>query len=305
MRTMRVATIDLGTNTALLLIVESGPRGPAIVAEEAEIVRLGEKVDRTGRLDDAAMARTLAVLERYGERIRKERVDRIAAVGTQTLREVSNGAAFLEKVEAAIGAPLEVIDGKREAELSWGAVAASFSLPSTGRRTVLDIGGGSTELNVGGATLERSVSVPIGSVRLTERLLKHDPPTEEERGALAAFIDQALLAAPIPEGELVGVAGTVTTIAAIALGMTDYDGARVHGVRMARAQIEEIVARLGESPVADRKRTPGLDPRRADVIYAGGVILCRVLARGGQDELLVSDRGIRWGLAAEILPPMG
>jgi exopolyphosphatase/guanosine-5'-triphosphate,3'-diphosphate pyrophosphatase len=165
---------------------------------------------------------------------------------------------------------------------------------------VVDIGGGSTELIVGGAQVERAVSVPIGSVRLTERLLLHDPPAAEERRALDAAIDRALEAAPQPEGELWGVAGTVTTLCALALGLTDYDGARVHGQKLARDEVERQLERLGALPLAERRRLRGLDPRRADVIVAGAAILARVMARAGAAEVGVSDRGIRWGLAYEL-----
>jgi exopolyphosphatase/guanosine-5'-triphosphate,3'-diphosphate pyrophosphatase len=297
---MRVAAVDLGTNTALLLVAERRGGKLVDVVSVAEIVRLGQGVDRTRHLDPQAVGRTLAVLASYGKLVREARVDRAGAVGTQVLREVSNGAEFLKKAEEALGFPLAVIDGGREARLSWRAVAASFPLGPGGRRTVVDIGGGSTEVMVGGADVERLASVPVGSVKLTERLVTHDPPTEEERRAIVETIEHALDRAPAPEGELVGVAGTVTTICAISLGMTDYDGARVHGARLSRAEVERVVRRLGEVPLADRRRTPGLDPRRADVIWAGGLLLERLMARAGVAEVIVSDRGIRWGLAEEL-----
>ncbi|MSP60590.1 MAG: Ppx/GppA family phosphatase [Myxococcales bacterium] len=298
--TMRIATVDVGTNTALLLIVERQGRELCEIGNEAEIVRLGQGVDRTRRLDPQAIERTLAVLRRYGELIRAARVDRAAAVGTQALREVENGAEFLARAEEALGFPVEVIAGQREARLSWRAVASSFPLPPSGRRTVLDIGGGSTELLVGGDEVERLASVPIGAVRLTERLLHHDPPSDEERRLLVDTIDRALDAAPAPEGELVGVAGTITTLCAISLGLLAYDGARIQGARLRRGDVEREVERLGALSLEDRKRIPGLDPKRADVIYAGGMILARIFARADADEVLVSDRGIRWGLAHEL-----
>ncbi len=298
---MRVAAIDVGTNTVLLLIAERDGGGLRAVVDRAEITRLGKGVDQSGVLDGEAVERTLAVLARYGEEIRAAGVARAAAVGTETLRAAANGAAFLTRAQQILGFPVEVIHGEREAALSWRAVADAFPLAPGRTRAVVDIGGGSTEIIVGGARLERAISIPIGSVRLTERLLHHDPPTDEERAALDAAIDRALDAAPSPAAdELVGVAGTVTTLCAISLGLTDYDGARVHGAVLAVDEVRRIVDGLGATPLADRRRTPGLDPRRADVIYAGGAILLRLIARAGVGELRVSDRGIRWGLAAEL-----
>ena len=298
---MRVAAVDVGTNTVLLLVAERVDGKLRAVVERAEITRLGKGVDKSGALDGDAIERTLAVLARYGEEARALGVERAGAVGTQALREAKNGGEFLQRARAALGFAVEVIGGEREAELSWGAVAASFPLAPGRTRAVVDIGGGSTEIDFGGARLERAISLPIGSVRLTERLLHHDPPSDDERAALAAAVDDALARAPSPEAdELVGVAGTVTTLCAISLGLVDYDGARVHGARLARDEVERIVDRLGQTPLADRRRTPGLDPARADVIYAGGVILARLLARARAESLTVSDRGIRWGLAEEL-----
>jgi len=298
---VRVAAVDVGTNTVLLLVAERVDGKLRAVVERAEITRLGKGVDKSGALDGDAIERTLAVLARYGEEARALGVERAGAVGTQALREAKNGGEFLQRARAALGFAVEVIGGEREAELSWGAVAASFPLAPGRTRAVVDIGGGSTEIDFGGARLERAISLPIGSVRLTERLLHHDPPSDDERAALAAAVDDALARAPSPEAdELVGVAGTVTTLCAISLGLVDYDGARVHGARLARDEVERIVDRLGQTPLADRRRTPGLDPARADVIYAGGVILARLLARARAESLTVSDRGIRWGLAEEL-----
>jgi exopolyphosphatase/guanosine-5'-triphosphate,3'-diphosphate pyrophosphatase len=317
---MKIATVDIGTNT--ILVLEAILDGESLRAEsdEMEIVRLGEGLDKSGRLSEAAMARALRCLEQHGERLRARRPDHVAAVATEAVRKAQNGAEFLERAGRALGHPVAAIDGEREAHLSWLATCRSLparaategrtaprveqsSPPHPGRRTVVDIGGGSTELVIGEvehARIDEVISLPIGSVRLTERLLKHDPPTEEDRRALAAAVDLALDGAPRPEGDLVGIAGTVTTLCAVHLGLASYEGSRVHGQRMRRAEVEAVVARLGGLRADERRRVPGLDPRRADVIFAGGVILCRILARAPVDELIVSDRGIRWGLAYEL-----
>jgi exopolyphosphatase/guanosine-5'-triphosphate,3'-diphosphate pyrophosphatase len=298
---MRIAAIDLGTNTLLCLIADVEGADVRAVEDHAEIVRLGEGLDATGALKPDAMARALATLDRYLERIRVCECAYVSGVGTEALRRAKNGPELVTALSArlgTVGGRFEVIDGEREARLSWRAVRAAFPELS-GPRTVLDIGGGSIELLVGDHDIDALVSLPIGSVRLTERLLHHDPPTHEEQAALATAVDAALAAAPRPRGPVIGIAGTVTTLAAMALQLDGYDANRVHGSLLDYGQLVETVRRLGRTPVAERRQLPGLDPKRADVIYAGAVILERVLARAGATACRVSDRGIRWGLVYE------
>jgi exopolyphosphatase/guanosine-5'-triphosphate,3'-diphosphate pyrophosphatase len=298
---MRVAAIDCGTNTILLLVADVESDGVRAVEDHAEIVRLGEGLDSSGQLKAEAIGRALAALDRYVERIRDLGCAQVLAVGTEAIRRAGNGHLFVNEATArlaTVGGRFQVIDGEREARLSWRAVQASFP-ELAGARTVLDIGGGSTELIVGERAVEQVISVPIGSVRLTERLLKHDPPSADEQAALRRTVDEALDGAPPPRGTVVGIAGTVTTLAAMAQRLTTYDAERVHGSSLGYAQLIETISTLARTPVADRRRTPGLEPKRADVIYAGAVILERVLARTGGDRCLVSDRGIRWGLVYE------
>jgi exopolyphosphatase/guanosine-5'-triphosphate,3'-diphosphate pyrophosphatase len=298
---LRCAGIDIGTNTALCLIADTDGKTVETVEDHAEIVRLGEELDRSGELKPEAISRTLAALQRYVERIRALGCAHVMGVGTEALRRARNGHLFVNEATSllgSVGGRFFVIDGEREAKLSWRAVRAAFP-DLEGVRTVLDIGGGSTELLVGDQEIEGVVSLPIGSVRLTERLLRQDPPSEEEKAELVRTIDAQLATAPPPRGTVVGIAGTVTTLAAMSLGLTSYDATRVHGMTLSYEILQNMTTRLGETPLADRRRTPGLDPKRADVIYAGAVILERVLHRAGARELLVSDRGIRWGLIYE------
>jgi exopolyphosphatase/guanosine-5'-triphosphate,3'-diphosphate pyrophosphatase len=298
---VRCAGIDVGTNTALCLIADTDGKTVEAVEDHAEIVRLGEGIDQSGELKPEAIARTLAALSRYVERIRALGCAHVVGVGTESLRGVRNGHLFVNEATAllgTVGGRFSVIDGEREAKLSWRAVRAAF--PSLqGVRTVLDIGGGSTELLVGERDIESVISLPMGSVRLTERHLRHDPPTAEEKAALQANIEAELQKAAPPRGTVVGIAGTVTTLAAMSLGITKYDANVVHGSTLSYSVLQNMTKMLGETPLADRRRAPGLDPKRADVIYAGAVILERVLARAGADQVLVSDRGIRWGLVYE------
>ncbi len=302
---MRCAGIDVGTNTVLCLIADTDGSSVTAVEDHAEIVRLGEGLDRSGELKPEAVARALAALQRMIARVRKLGCAHVVGVGTEALRRARNGSLFVNEATAllgSVGGRFFVIDGEREARLSWRAVRAAFPLLA-GARTVVDIGGGSTELLVGdrdGAIARDGVvSLPIGSVRLTERLLKHDPPTADEKAELVGTIDEALAQAPSARGTVVGIAGTVTTLAAISLGITTYDAERVHGMTLSYDVLRNITETLGDTPLADRRRTPGLDPKRADVIYAGAVILSRVLTRAGADQVVVSDRGIRWGLVYE------
>lgn len=298
---MRVAAVDIGTNTIAFLVAKEETSGLRALHDESLIVRLGEGVDQIGRLSPTAIERTLAALAHVAEIARALQVDRIGAVGTQALRETSNGGSFLARAQSLLGCPVEVISADREARLAWRALARAFPRAPAVRRTLLDIGGGSTELVVGAAQPDRLVSMPIGSVRLTERLLRHDPPTANERSALFQAIDEALDEAPCPEGELIGVAGTVTTVCTLHLGLPRYDATLVHGAHLTRAAVFELVEHLGAMPVDQRRQLPGLDPGRADVVFAGAAILARVLARSPAGEVLVSDHGVRWGLAEELL----
>jgi exopolyphosphatase/guanosine-5'-triphosphate,3'-diphosphate pyrophosphatase len=298
----RLAAIDCGTNTVLLTIAEVGVDGTVTaVLERAEITRLGEGLARSGIISDAAAERTRAVFADYVKLVEAQGCTRVLAVGTEALRRAHNGAAIVARIDqelGRVGGALEIIAGEREAQLAFHAVQGSFP-ELTGPRTVVDIGGGSTELVVGDRDVEQAVSIPIGSVVLTERWLLSDPPTAIERDALAAAIDEALAAAPPLAGPVVGIAGTVTTYAAMVLGLHDYDPTRVHGMTLEREALEREVARLGTMSIVDRRRTPGLQPKRADVIYAGGVILCRILEKAGVRECRVSDRGVRWALLYE------
>ena len=229
---------------------------------------------------------------------------RIAAVGTEALRRAPNGADFLAPAAEILGSPVEVIDGAREAALTFRAAVESFpDEAQAGGMVVVDIGGGSTEIVVSerGAVIW-SRSLPLGSVRLTEKHVRHDPPAAGELAAIAGEIDDALAVVPWPPGRatLVGVAGTVTSLAAMALRLATYDADRVHGHALTLVELDGEIARLRTSTQAERERIVGLDPRRADVILAGAVILRRIAHAAGAHALRVSDRGIRWGLLHEL-----
>jgi len=299
---MSLASIDIGTNTTLLLVAGTDP-SVAVLEERAEITRLGRGIGREGALDPEAIARTLAVLREYAATARRHGA-RIAAVGTEALRRAPNATAFLGPAAEILGTEVEVIDGEREAALTFRAVVESFPDAHRGQLVVVDIGGGSTEIVLAtDGRVEFRTSVPLGSVRLTEAFVRHDPPARADQDAIAAAVDDAVRAVPFSSrpATLVGVAGTVTSLAAMALELATYDPARVHGHRLSRGDLGRQLARLAAATQAERERIVGLDPRRADVIFAGAVILERIAAAAGAAEVLVSDRGIRWGLLYELI----
>lgn len=274
--------------------------------------RLGQGLDASGRLQPEAIARGLAALGRQRERAEAAGVEHIVAIATESVRAAQNGDEFLAAAAAdPVGVKLRVVGGDEEARLSYRSIVESTSTAAGAGesadadwRSVLDIGGGSTELIVGrGRSLHAHRSVPIGSVRLTERHIRSDPPTPAEQQALIADIDQAIAALPESRGELVSLAGTATSLAALHLGdsMPTYDGERVDGLRFDVADLQRLVARLASLSVAERRALPGLDPRRADVIYAGATILWRIALRAGIDHFTVSDRGVRWGAMEEFI----
>jgi exopolyphosphatase/guanosine-5'-triphosphate,3'-diphosphate pyrophosphatase len=303
---MNLATLDIGTNTTLLLVARVLADGQLErIEERAEITRLGRGIGAGGALGSEGIARTLDALRAFAAVARRHEA-RIAAVGTEALRRAPNAAAFLDPAAEILGVPVEVIDGAREAGLTFRAVADAFPDALTGALVVVDIGGGSTEIVIAvRGTVKFNVSLPLGSVRLTERFIRHDPPRPDEVAALVAEIDNALVGVPFPVPvstpiTLCGVAGTVTSLAAMAEALVSYDPGRVHGYRLSLAALAEQVARLRVGTQAARERIIGLDPRRADVILAGALILQRIAAAASAVEVRVSDRGIRWGLMQEL-----
>jgi len=303
----RVGVVDLGTNSIRLLVASAGSsedEGLEEFARDMVITRIGEGVDRTGRIDPEALARTVDVLERYCRRARALHAERIRVSATAAVREASNRDELETSVRTHAGSELEIITGEREAALSF--LGATHGLDAPAPFLVLDIGGGSTEFAVGTEQPEASISTPMGSVRLTERLIRTDPQTEEElatlRKAVHGILDDVERSVPVRAARtLVAVAGTPTTIQAISLGLPFYDPEAIHRSWLSVGEAERVLAELARMTTDERSAIPVMAPGRADVAVAGAVILVEVMRRFGFERALVSETDILDGLALELL----
>jgi exopolyphosphatase/guanosine-5'-triphosphate,3'-diphosphate pyrophosphatase len=301
----RVAAIDCGTNSLRLLVADIYPERGRLVDlhRRMEIVRLGQGVDATGKLAPEALERTFAMLAEYGRIIEDSGVGAVRLVATSATRDASNAADFTAGVRRILGVDPEVVSGDQEARLSF--YGATVELTKDGAPyLVLDIGGGSTELVLGtpGAAGIKEISVNIGSVRLTERHLHDDPATPDQIAAATADIDAALATAagavPVAEAKtLVGLAGSVTTVAAVALGLRSYEPARTHHAIIPAARVHEVTEQLLREDRAQRAAHSAIHPGRVDVIAAGALILDRVLGQYGFGELVASEHDILDGIA--------
>jgi exopolyphosphatase / guanosine-5'-triphosphate,3'-diphosphate pyrophosphatase len=302
----RVAVVDIGSNSTRLLIADVDDHGATQLERRTNVTRLGDGVDQTGRLSDDAVSRVDSVLADYRKLIDEHNVEIVIGLLTSAVRDAANGDAFLARVRDVHGIEARVLTGHEEGRLTF--LGATVDRGDREHVAVVDIGGGSTEIVIADdARVTFETSLPLGSVRLTERFVRADPPAAAEIDAVTRAIDAALAPVPFAPGAgpgtapLVGVAGTVTSLAAMAQGLTSYDPERVHGYRLGRVDLGRQIDRLRAATQAERERIAGLDPRRADVILAGALILEGVARAAGVAEIRVSDRGIRWGLAYEML----
>lgn len=294
---MRVASIDVGSNSVLMLVADLEPKGSwRRVEDHAEVTRISRGLDQSGLLEEESIARTASVLRVFAERARALGVDRILATGTAPFRSASNGAQVAERLSEVIGAPLVVVSGETEAALTLEATLASF--PGLDESYLVDIGGASTEIIECRHGATRSVSMDIGVVRLTERYVSSHPLDLDTCESIRAAVRTRLQASGITPHRglpVIGVAGTVTTLAAVDLEMSTWDPDRIQGYRMACARVVELGASLSSLDLEARSSLPGLDPRRADVLPAGAWLLAEICAYLGSSEIWVSDRGLRWG----------
>ncbi|WP_337192128.1 Ppx/GppA phosphatase family protein [Streptomyces sp. HUCO-GS316] len=311
----RVAAVDCGTNSIRLLVADVDPATGELreLDRRMTIVRLGQDVDRTGRLAPEALERTFAACREYARVIRELGAGKMRFVATSASRDASNRDEFVRGVMDILGVEPEVISGEQEAEFSFTGATKEL----TGRDDlatpylVVDIGGGSTEFVVGEEHVRAARSVDVGCVRMTERHLVRDgavadPPAEEQIAAMRAGIEAALdlveETVPLREARtLVGLAGSVTTVSAIAQDLPEYDSAAIHHSRVSRDQVREITEWLLRSTHAERAAVPSMHPGRVDVIAAGALVLLSIMERTGAEEVVVSEHdildGIGWSLA--------
>jgi exopolyphosphatase/guanosine-5'-triphosphate,3'-diphosphate pyrophosphatase len=285
--------MDLGTNTTRLLVADVADGRVDEVSRQTTITRLGEGVDARHRLLPLPIARVWNCLADYRRELESLGSERALLVATSAVRDAENGEAFLGEIEWSYGFTTRLLTGEEEAELTLRGVGEAGA-----DALVVDIGGGSTELIGGG----HRISTELGSVRLTERFLPSDPPTEDELDALGTAVRSALASevpATLTARRGIGVAGTITSLAALDLGLVEYDRDRVHGHRLGDAAVRAQLERLGALPLAERRRVPGLDPERAPVIVAGAIILREVMRHFRLAAIEASERDILYGIALE------
>ena len=302
-----VAAIDLGTNSTRLLVARLGDDGRLrSIERHNRITRLGQGVDRTGALVDEAVDRTVAVLAEYRQILDRHGVATVRMTATSAARDASNRDDFFGAAEKAVGSRPELLSGEDEGRLSFLGATADLD-PADGPFLVFDIGGGSTEFGYGTAEPEAGLSLDIGCVRLSERFLLHDPPHPEELVAAIslteAYLDDVVRAIPQAASaeRFVGLAGTVTTVAAVEIGLMEYDRDRIHHFVLSKSAVEDVFRTLATESRADRIHNPGLEEARADVIVGGCCILVAIMRTFSIDELLVSESDILDGLALSLL----
>ena len=297
-----LAAIDCGTNSTRLLISRDGE----ILDRRMVLTRLGKGVDATGTLDPDAIERTLVVLREYRQAMDEHQVERVRIAATSAARDASNSEDLFGPAEQIVGTRPELLSGDEEGRMSFAGATAGLD-PGQGPFLVIDIGGGSTECMVGTDAPEAVRSFDIGSVRLTEKHLESDPPAPEELSnaisEAAAWFDDLMREVPASTQvkTVIGVAGTITTVGAIELGMAEYDRDRIHHFRLTREAIEDVFRTLATERLADRIHNPGLEEARADVIVGGLCVLVAFVRTLGIDELLLSESDILDGLVASLI----
>lgn len=299
---MRAAVIDLGTNSVLLTVAELG-KGKRIksLLETKLTPRLGEGVDKTRRINSDSIKRVLKTLEDFERKALKLKAEKTILLGTAALREAKNTAQFKKLIFQKTGLKLNVISGKKEAELAYRGAIADFQQKSK-KFLLLDIGGGSTEVILGTADkISKLTSLNLGSLRLTERFLRK---TKDGYSNMLELIDQKFVSLKknfrLQKSILIGSGGTITTLGALSLGLKKYDQSKVHGLVLTKSKIISLLNKLQKMSMAERRNYMKVDPERADIIVAGTIILKQFIEIFGFDDILISDKSLRWGVLEEI-----
>jgi exopolyphosphatase / guanosine-5'-triphosphate,3'-diphosphate pyrophosphatase len=301
-----IASVDLGTNSTRVLVARPTDGRLETLDRRNTITRLGQGVEASGRLAPEAVERTLSCLRDYREVLDRHGVERLRVAATSASRDAANRDEFFDAVEALVGTRPELLSGDEEGRLSFRGATGELD-PATGPFLVVDIGGGSTEFIVGTDRVDGVMSVDIGCVRLTEKFLHHDPPQPEELSACISLTDAYLddvvreIAAAGEARTLVGLAGTVTTVAAVEIGLDTYDRDRIHHFHLTHEAAEDVFRTLATESRADRVHNPGLEEVRADVIVGGCCVLVALFRHFGFDEMIVSEADILDGLALALL----
>ncbi len=293
----RCAVIDVGSNSMKLLVADVGDDGSfAVAADTTRVSRLGERLHRTGRLDGGAIDRNLDLLGVFLDTAREMGASPVAVVGTMALRSASNRVEFTSVARDRFGVNVEILAGDEEARLSSAGALSGLDLPP-GKACLFDAGGGSTEfIFVSAGEIERRYSLPVGVRRLTEEMLKTDPVSPGELADLVSRVNRELGDPPGGAATVVGIGGTVTSLASVMLGLEEYDPASIQGSLLPRDEADRQVKLYAGATVEERKGIVGLLPARADVILAGVVIVSTIMGKLGADSILVSDRGLRHGV---------
>jgi exopolyphosphatase / guanosine-5'-triphosphate,3'-diphosphate pyrophosphatase len=298
---MNYASIDIGTNTVLLMIAKIEDRIEE-VSDTAVITRLGEGLRETGILSNEAMERTLNALRYYRAMAEKNQVIKIYCVGTAALREARNRDAFLELARKQLSFDIRVISEREEAFYTYLSVRQNLS-DKTESVIIIDIGGGSTEVICGDQEkFIDFISLPVGSVKLTEMFIKYDPPIGDEIRLLRDFI-QSLLKLPFKKNiqSVIGTAGTITTLGSISKGLREWDKKKIHGLRLTSKRIDEVARHLLAKTISERSKLPGMEKGREDIIPQGIVLLQEIMQYFGAEEIIIDANGVRHGILCERL----
>ena len=295
---MKIASLDLGTNSLILVVAEWDGTTFTPLFEDVQVVRLGQDLAKRGSLHPMAKRRCLKELRNFSEKIGRFEVKNVLAVGTAALRNAGDGAKFVQEIEDQLGFRFKIISGDEEASLTFKAIQREFS-DLAQQFIMIDIGGGSSELVIGDKNrILSKTSLKVGTVSFTERFIQHDPPTTEELNAASSSIAELMdhFSVSPSSNMAVGVAGTVTTLKAVDVEMDEYDPSAVHRSQLKKDNVVRLGNLFRSMPTKERRKLKGLPPKRADIIPMGATILETFMEELNLESIYVSDRGLRWGL---------